>query len=179
VFDTLLSPDPSKGQYTPSDDGLEADACLMFVAGTDTTSNTLVQGTYHVLSDPSIHAALKKELHDAMPNHDSPMLSWQALENLPYLRGVVKESLRFAYGVPGRVPRVVPAGGATLAGRRIPEGTSVAAAAYTYHTLDTLFPDALAFRPERWIDEKGGQDQELESKLLSFSKGPRGCLGMK
>jgi cytochrome P450 len=173
----MLFPDPKKNQYTPSDDGLQNDACLMFIAGTDTTSNGLVQATWQVLSNPTVYATLKDELRICMPNRDGPMVSWTTLENLPYLRGVVKEALRFAYGVPGRIPRIVPSGGATLAGKHVPAGTSVAAAAYVYHTNDNVFADAKAFRPERWLDKNGGQD--LESKLLSFSKGPRSCLGVK
>ena len=149
----------------------------MFIAGTDTTSNALVQATYHALSNPTIYDTLKRELGAAMPDLDEPILDWTALEKLPYLRGVVKEALRFSYGVPGRVPRVVPSEGAILAGKRVPAGTSVAASSYVYHVSDDVFPEARSFRPERWLDENGGQ--ELESKLLSFSKGPRSCLGVK
>lgn len=43
VFSAMLNPDISRGQYTPSDIGLQGDACLMFVVGTDTTANALVR----------------------------------------------------------------------------------------------------------------------------------------
>ncbi|KAI9873944.1 MAG: hypothetical protein M1830_010370 [Pleopsidium flavum] len=124
IFDTTLSPDPAKGQYTPSVHELTADAFLMFAAGTDTTANTLSQGTWHVLRNPGILKRLKDELRQAMPKKDV-MFDWATLENLPYLRAVIKESLRFSYGVPGRLPRIVPPSGATFCGRAIPPGTVV------------------------------------------------------
>ncbi len=175
VFDTMLNPDTSKGQYTPSERGLTDDAFLMFVAGTDTTANTLCYGTWHVLRDPKIQARLKEELKKAMPDRNATP-SWAALESIPYLRGVVKEALRFGYGVPGRVPRIVPDSGAVLCGQRIPGRTSVASSAYIYHTDERLFANAGDFRPERWSEE--AHSSELERRLLSFSGGPRGCLGM-
>ena len=88
---------------------------------------------------------LRKELVDAIPDLDSGVtVNWATLEKLPYLvslflhyqlgerilrilthyskRAVVKESLRFSFGVPGRLSRVVPAHGAVFCGRQIPPG---------------------------------------------------------
>lgn len=84
IFDVALNPDPSKGQFTPSDDALAADAVLMFGAGTDTTAHTLVVGTWHILNEPRILQTLNHELRQAMPNRDDT-LDWATLENLPYL----------------------------------------------------------------------------------------------
>lgn len=84
---------------------------------------------------------LRAELRSTIPNRDS-IAGWADLEKLPYLvlplpwivsllvialtfipqRAVIKESLRLSYGVPGRMPRVVPNGGAVLCGQNIPAG---------------------------------------------------------
>ena len=177
IFDTMLNPDPSKGQHTPSDAGLTADAVLMFIAGTDTTSNALTHATWGVLSNPQVLKALQVELRTAIPDK-SEMVDWATLESLPYLRGVIKESLRFSYGVPGRIPRVVPPSGATFCGMSIPPGTSVAHSAYCYHTDDKMFTDAKSFQPERWLGN-AESFQELDNRLVSFSRGSRSCLGIK
>jgi len=177
IFDTMLDPDVAKGQYTPPVVGLTADAALMFIAGTDTTANALVQATWHVLSNPAVRQTLDTELVTAMPHKDA-MLDWATLESLPYLGAVIKEALRFSYGVPGRLVRIVPKEGAVMCGRHIPPGTSVAHSAYVYHTDDSIFRDATVFRPERWLGPVE-ERQELEKKMLSFSKGPRACLGIK
>ena len=177
IFDTILNPDTTKGQYTPPDIGLTADAVLMFIAGTETTANALLQATWGVLSNPQVLATLQSELRAAIPDK-STMVDFASLESLPYLRGVIKESLRFSYGVPGQIPRIVPSSGAVFCGQSIPPGTSVAHSVYCYHTDDNLFTDAKTFRPERWLGS-AENFRELDNMLLSFSRGSRSCLGVK
>ena len=84
IFDTMLNPNPDKGQFTPSDHDLTAEAVLMLAAGMDTTANTLVQGTWHILNNRHIRQELYDELSQAMPEKDQ-MYSLAALEGLPYL----------------------------------------------------------------------------------------------
>lgn len=43
------------------------------------------------------------------------------------------------------------------------------------HWNEEIFPNAREFQPERWLD----CDKELDSHLVSFSKGPRSCIGIK
>lgn len=80
----MLNPDPAKGQYTPSNQGLQGDAALMFIAGTDTTANTLVQGTMAILSNPRIEQKLRAELLKAISDKGATV-NWAILEDLPYL----------------------------------------------------------------------------------------------
>ena len=80
----MLNPNPEKGQYTPSDQDLTAEAMLMLSAGMDTTSHTLVLGTWYVLSDTRIHQTLYDELREAMPDKDT-IYNLTLLEDLPYL----------------------------------------------------------------------------------------------
>lgn len=83
-------------------------------------------GIWHVMANPTIRSKLREELVQAIPDpDDGELLSASVLENLPYLRGVVKESLRLGYGPPGRLPRTVPQSGAVLCGQQIPPGVSV------------------------------------------------------
>lgn len=44
---------------------------------------------------------------------------------------------------------------------------------------DSVFPDAKDYNPERWLPgaAKAADGASLESYLVSFSKGPRMCLG--
>jgi hypothetical protein len=49
--------------------------------------------TYLVLEHNEVHERLKRELRDAIPDENA-VPSWQVLEKLPLLSGVVKESLR-------------------------------------------------------------------------------------
>ena len=123
MFDIALNPDARKGRPTLTVDQLSADTLTLLLAGTDTTSLTLTIATYSVLRDPNILRKLQAELREAMPRKDT-QLEYAELEKLPYLRAVVRETLRTATVVPGRLPRVVPAEGALFCGQRISPGVS-------------------------------------------------------
>ena len=123
MFDTALNPDATKGQVMPTVDELSGDTLLLMIAGTDTTSHTLTLATYNVLKDANILKKLQAELREAMPRKDM-VLTGAELEKLPYLRGVIKESLRISSGAPGRLPRIVPSAGAVFCGQRIAPGVS-------------------------------------------------------
>ncbi|KAI4145298.1 MAG: hypothetical protein LQ341_002430 [Variospora aurantia] len=175
VFDTAFEPNIKKGQSAPRTEELAADAFVFVLAGTDTTSHALCTGLFELLdnSKPHMMERLKQELHEAIPNvRQTVKLS--SLEQLPYLRAVVKESLRLAFGVPGRIPRVVPRTGATLCGQSIPAGTVVSSSQYLYNMDPTVFPTPDEFRPERWLNN----DPKLDQYMCSFSKGSRSCIGI-
>ena len=123
ILDTALKPNTEKAQFRPSVDSLTADTLLQLIAGTDTSAHVLVVATYNVLRDTRILQKLQIELREAIPTSDA-LLKWADLEKLPYLRGVIEESLRLSSGAPGHLPRVVPEAGAVLCGRRIAPGVS-------------------------------------------------------
>jgi len=93
-------------------------------------------------------------------------------------------SRRLNPGVPGRLPRVVPAGGATFNGLYLPPGAVVSMSAWDMHNNTRVFPSPQAFDPWRWIASDSGskgstvdQVRERERHLVAFSKGSRGCVG--
>ncbi|KAG9230255.1 cytochrome P450 [Amylocarpus encephaloides] len=174
IFDKLLNPAANKGQQVPSDDALAAESILMLLAGTDTTANALVVGVYGTLKNPEIVAMLKRELQEARLGELKEKIG-STLRNLPYLNAIIKESLRLSHGAPGRIPRIVPEGGITIEDMLIPSGTVISHSAYIYHMNEAVFPNAAEFIPERWL---GANHRELESNLLSFSRGSRMCLGI-
>ncbi|GJE88578.1 cytochrome P450 [Phanerochaete sordida] len=150
------------------------EAWLYLFAGTDTSSDALTAGTLHVLGDPAIHQKLVQELREAWPKLDERP-RYEDLESLPYLRAVIKESLRFSHGVTTPLTRVVPPEGAVISGQFIPGGTVVSMSNVFVHTNAEIFPEPDAFRPERWLDPSAGS---LDNWLVAFGKGPRSCIGM-
>jgi len=58
----------------------------------------------------------------------------------------------------------------------IPPGTPAGMSAALLHLRPDIFPEPRKFRPERWLEQ---QDRQLDRCLLAFSKGSRGCLGIK
>lgn len=171
-----MNPKHEKGQYVPSIDEMTGDAVLMFLAGTDTTSNALTLGIWEMLQQPRHFTRLREELKTVMPTIPSNG-SVNELERLPYLKAIAKESIRFSLGTSARLPRIVPPGGTTFASHDLPAGTKVSFSHYVYNNDPAIFPDPHTFRPERWLGSKEETDV-LEAHMVSFSRGSRSCVGM-
>lgn len=155
---------------------------VVVAAGTITTAWALGVATYFLLATPPILARLKAELEAAVPSRDAGPPSLLALEQLPYLTGVVQEGVRLSHAITHRLHRICPdetlvhrgAGGREW---RIPPGTPVSMASNLVHHDERLFPDPDAFKPERWL-EGGNDSSRLDRYLVSFGKGGRACLGI-
>lgn len=170
---------------------------LTNIVGSDTTSGVLTFVFYYLLTNPQAYEKLKAELDEAFPDPEAP-LNLEKLTKLPYLSGVVDESLRLGTPFPG-LPRVTPQGGAMIDGVFIPEGTIIGVPAYTQEIHpDNFWPEPESFRPERWLPEGLGPGSRAKrgaimsfsfGKLINFHiapsatdissryKGPFGCLG--
>lgn len=76
------------------------------------------------------------------------------------------------------MPRVIPEGGLTLAGRYFPAGTVVGINPWVSNFNPSVFgPDAALFRPERWVQSSDEQMTKMNEYFLTFGKGPRTCIG--
>lgn len=156
---------------------LATEGILLVSAGTMTTTWTISVGTYHLLTSPPTLQRLRAELKAAIPDPSKPT-PLAVLESLPYLKGVVLESLRLAHGVTNRLARIAhepmrytdKSSGQTWV---IPAGTPCSSISLLIHSDPSIFPQPKEFRPERWIE-----NPRLDKYLVSFSKGTRQCVGM-
>lgn len=170
IFTTLLTPeDKPKGYVVPTTWQLKDEAYSVLVAAADTTGNAMTVAAFNVLYNQQIYAKLASELFQHFPDNNAD-LPYLELEKLPYLTAVIKEGLRLSFGVPGRVPRVVPAGGAEFNGYLIPEGYVVGMSAWMLHRDPDVFPNPMEFDPERWMQ---GQEvtRRLERSMIPFGRG--------
>jgi cytochrome P450 len=170
IFDAL--------QHLP-DHAIGAEAVDFLVAGSDTTAFTLTSAVWHMCHNPSIKRKLAAALKEAIPEQrEGEYPTLMQLEAIPYLIACVKESLRIAIPVPGRLPRVVPGVIATplvVDNRVVPPGSIVGMSAYTMHISEEVWgPNAREFEPERWFGEGA---KGLDEHLIAFSKGARNCIG--
>ncbi|KAI0401632.1 cytochrome P450 [Xylaria palmicola] len=174
IFDLLLRPDPEKGQINLSRDVLIDETFAFCFAGTDTTSYALSMGSYYLMSNPSKLEKLRQEL-SYVPTSADGLLKYRDIRNLPYLSATIKEILRLACPVPGITPRLVPEGGMQVAGYYLPKGTVISIAMRMVHFNESVYENPYEFIPERWLGDRG---KELEKWFVTFSKGPRMCLGL-
>jgi len=173
IYHQLLDKEAYRTNTAPCEGSLYEEAQALMYAGSDTTGNTLMVGTFHLLKQPETYRKFKKEILSVWPKLDAAPPSLRELERLPYLNAVIKESLRLSVGVVSGLLRVVPKEGAKICDTFVPGGTIVSCGAPFVHFNPTLFPAPYEFRPERWL-----ADPALDNWLVSFSRGPRMCLGI-
>lgn len=149
-------------------DELLSEAQSYIVAGSDTTANTLTYLTWSICRNPDIRSKLVQELRTLPPDFEDAQL-----HDLPYLNNVINESLRLYSAAPNGLPRVVPPGGAELAGYRFDADTVVSAQAYSMHRDPVVFPNPDSFLPERWAEPT----KAMKDAFMAFGRGPRVCIG--
>lgn len=148
-------------------------------AGADTTAATLAIIFIYLSRYPEVVDKLRQELREAS---DAGRLSaapkWMETYRMPYLEAVIKEAMRLYPVSQWGHDRVVPAGGATIAGLFVPEGTVVGCHLDSIHrNADVYGEDADQYNPERWLTASEQQRALMERSMLGFGAGKRICLG--
>ncbi|KAL5334118.1 cytochrome P450 [Aspergillus crustosus] len=159
----------------------EQETVLQIFAGSDTTATTIRTATLFLITNPQVFTKLRAELDQAVDNGQvsTPIITYEQAQALPYLQACVQENLRIWPPVVGLMQKVVPAGGDTLHGKFIPEGTQIGYSAWGIHRNQEVFgPDVDIFRPDRWLEADGDQLLEMNRTMeLVFGSGRYACLG--
>lgn len=150
------------------------DVILNFIiAGRDTTACTLSWMFYILATNPDIQEKLHAEIDEKFGAGSSPTVKSVSASEMPYLNGVLYETLRL-------YPPVPIDGKDTVADDTLPNGIKIAAGAkmtflvYGMGRDPVRYPDPESVKPERWIPFKEPQPHEFPV----FQAGPRICLGM-
>lgn len=170
-------------------------AVSMAFAGSETTAISLSAVFYFLLKHPAALKRLRAEIDEAalggaFADSETGLVTWHESQRLPYLDACIKEAFRLhpAAGLP--LERVVPKGGAEIAGHFVPGGTIVGCSAWLIHMNKNIFgEDAESYRPERWLPNEdiskvaGGADaedrriKEMNGTMFQFGMGSRTCIG--
>jgi cytochrome P450 len=153
---------------------LSANAFILILAGSETTATTLSGATYFLLTNPDALSRLQHEVRSTFKSADE--INIAAVGRLPYMLAVLNEALRMYPPVTSNLVRVVPSGGAQIAGRFVPEGTYVEVQHWSINHSSDNFKDPWEFNPDRFINPAEG---EVLDALQAFSVGPRNCIGRK
>lgn len=156
-----------------TDDRLGDEAQLIVAAGLVTTSWALSIATFYLSRDKAIVRCLREEIWDSGL---AEPFDWNLLVQLPYLNGVVHESIRLSHGTATRHPRRAPDTDLVYRQWRIPRNTPVSMTTMDVLMDPGIFREPDIFNPERWV-KHGGAD--LERYFVPFGKGSRQCLGIK
>ncbi|KAI5108738.1 cytochrome P450 27C1 [Silurus meridionalis] len=148
----------------------------LLLGGVDTTSNTMSWTLYHLARDPEVQNRLYQEVVSVCP--DRKHLSTEDLSRMPYLKAVIKETLRL-YPVVSGNGRLTAENEVVVGGYWFPKQTQFHLCHYAASHDETEFPDAEAFIPERWL--RGGplHSQHHPYSSIPFGVGVRACLGKR
>ena len=126
---------------------LRDEAMTLFMAGHETTANTLAWIWFLLSTHPEVEAKLHAELDLVLP--DRPP-TFDDLPACPYTEQVVTETLRLypTVWLLGR-EAIEPT---EVGGHPVPVGTTVYMSQWVVHRDPRFFDDPLAYRPERWAD---------------------------
>ncbi|CAG8901745.1 unnamed protein product [Penicillium egyptiacum] len=147
-------------------------------AGSDTTGISMSAIVYFLMKHPDCLKKLRDEIETAagQGNLSNPV-TFQQGQKLSYLQATIKEALRLHAAVGQILSRVVPEGGAEIAGKHFPQGTVVGVNAWVIHSDESIWgKDVREFRPERWLVGKE-QLAFLDRNFLGFGAGARTCIG--
>jgi cytochrome P450 family 135 len=154
ILSLLLQARDEHGE--PMTDGeLRDELMTLLVAGHETTATALAWAFERLLRAPAALARVQGELEPG---------------GGPYLDAVIKETLRLWPIIPIVVRRLAAV--MELQGYALPAGSHVAPCIFLAHRRPDVYPDPMAFRPERFLDRAADP-----YAWLPFGGGTRRCLG--
>jgi cytochrome P450 len=167
----LQATDPvEEGGSGMTDRQLRDEAMTLFMAGHETTANTLAWVWFLLSTHPEVESKLHDEIDEVLP--DRPP-TFDDLPRLAYAEKVVTEALRLypTVWLLGR-EAIEPT---EVGGHPVPVGTTVYVSQWVLHRDPRFFDDPLAYRPDRW---DGGLAKKIPRyAYFPFGGGPRICIG--
>ncbi|CAN4089052.1 unnamed protein product [Withania somnifera] len=146
----------------------------LFAAGTDTTSSTLEWAMAELLKNPHTLEKAQEELDQLIGR--GKLIDEADVAQLPYLRCIVKETLRLHPAVPFLIPRKVE-NDVELHGYTVPKDSQVLVNVWAIGRDSGLWENPLDFKPERfWGSEIDVRGRDFE--LIPFGAGRRICPGL-
>lgn len=165
--------DDGKLEMDLTQDNLKAVILDMLVAGTETTSSTLEWAMAELLKKPSVMNKAQEEVRTVVGK--KPKVDVSDINQMEYLKCVVKETLRLHPGAPLLLPRET-ASSVELGGYYIPANTTVLINAWAIQRDPNGWEKPEEFIPERFenspVDYKG-----QDFRYIPFGCGRRSCPG--
>ncbi|NWY00863.1 CP2U1 protein, partial [Nothoprocta ornata] len=144
----------------------------LFIAGTDTTSNTLLWCLLYMSLYPEVQEKVHAEIEAVLGRAKVPSLTHKA--QMPFTEATIMEVQRMTAVVPLSIPRMASET-AVLQGYIIPKGSVIVPNLWSVHRDPNIWEKPDDFRPTRFLDENG---QLIKKEtFIPFGMGKRVCMG--
>nr|XP_029516216.1 cytochrome P450 27C1-like isoform X1 [Oncorhynchus nerka] len=148
----------------------------LLLGGVDTTSNTLSWALYQLAREAASQDRLYLEIMSVCPGRQQPRS--EDLSRMPYLKAVIKETLRMYPVVPGN-GRLTVDNDVVVDNYWFPKKTQFHLCHYAASHDEGEFVDAECFRPERWLRGDPESYQHHPYSSIPFGVGVRACVGKR
>ncbi|XP_038610967.1 cytochrome P450 2U1 [Tachyglossus aculeatus] len=144
----------------------------LFIAGTDTTTNTVLWCLLYMSLNPDVQEKVHQEIDKVIGRDRVPTLTDKV--HMPFTEATIMEVQRLAVVVPLSIPRMTTEE-TVLLGYTIPKGTVILPNLWSVHRDPAVWEEPDTFLPERFLDEQG----QLVKKetFIPFGLGKRVCMG--
>lgn len=144
----------------------------MFTAGTDTTTSTLEWAMAELLHNPITLRKVQDELRKTLGPDNK--LDEKDIENLPYLKAVIKETLRLHPPLPFLVPHMAM-DSCNFQGYFIPKETQILVNVWAIGRDPKKWEEPLKFKPERFLEPNSLDYKGHHFEFIPFGSGRRIC----
>ncbi|KAI1786315.1 cytochrome P450 sterol C22-desaturase [Ganoderma leucocontextum] len=146
-------------------------------ASQDAMSSGLIYGFQHISDHPEIYRKIAEEQERARGGDPDRPVTLEMLDDMPYLRAFVRESMRVkppVTMVPYKATKAFP----ISENYTVPAGSMVIPSFYNSLHDPEVFPQPDELIPERWLDPNGSANQNPKNYLV-FGSGPHKCIGLE
>ncbi|XP_028832552.1 cytochrome P450 2U1 [Denticeps clupeoides] len=144
----------------------------LFIAGTDTTANSILWMVLYMCVHPEIQEKVQKEIDTVVGPGRTPSLTDKG--NLPFTEATIMEVQRMTVVVPLSIPHM-SSETTEFRGYTIPKGTVIIPNLWSVHRDPTVWDNPDDFNPTRFLDEEG---KLLRNEhFIPFGIGRRVCMG--
>ncbi|EMD94546.1 hypothetical protein COCC4DRAFT_45065 [Bipolaris maydis ATCC 48331] len=155
---------------------MESNASLFIIGGSETVATALCGIMYLLAKNQESMQKLRAEITAAFTKQEE--INMISVGGLKMLQATINEGMRIYPPVPAGLQRIVPKGGAVIAGHAIPENTIVNVSQQPAYHLPSNFAHPEKFAPERWLPNAPlAYSNDRKNVFQPFSTGPRNCVG--
>ncbi|XP_061169293.1 probable cytochrome P450 49a1 [Saccostrea echinata] len=151
----------------------------LFIAGVESTSNTLSFLLFELAKNPDKQENLRNEIISVCGQND---ITKERLAKMSYLKACVRETMRiYAPTSPGSYRRFDK--DVVVGGYHVPAGTEIAVCLQQMCEDPRFFKSPEIFLPERFVRDDNTLTEEYKNTnpfaTLPFGFGPRSCIGQR